>query len=102
MRTYTRLNGYSCEYDDTLKIGDLITSQCNKGFHRLVNIKDRFYDDQVPFFTFVKVYDEYGKPVKSKREYQCDSAYCRRAKESISSLIARYELAIIDLKNIRD
>lgn len=101
MRTYTSAHGYSCDYDDTLKVGDLISSPYYKGFYRLVDIKDRFARDQVPLFTFVKVYDEYGKPINNRREYQCVSVYCRRAKESIPSLIARYKQAIIDLENIK-
>lgn len=87
-------NGYTSTWDETIKIGELITTY-NEGYHILTNIEYRdrpIYDQEdivekshpefnySPLFHYIKVLKSDGTPSK-KITSSCDASYCRRVTE---------------------
>lgn len=82
----------------TVVPGDLTTAY-RKGYHRVVSVQRRFRNPDLPSYdskyyaydvcppgykemgalvTYVTVLDSVFNPVKSKKEYVCDSSYCKK------------------------
>jgi hypothetical protein len=97
MKTVIYPSGYKGTYDDTLKVGDLISSYHN-GYHELVQIEPR--KDAVPLFHYVTKFNASGTPRKSVKSRKCDAAYCRRATEEIAAQILIKETEIKALRKI--
>lgn len=78
-------NGVKSIYDETIKVGDLVTAY-EKGFHRVTEIKPRRKD--TPLIMYVRVFGANGKPVSSKQHLGCDAAYVRKASERLAEINA--------------
>lgn len=83
-------SGYVSQWDDTIKIGELITTY-NDGYHILVSINYREPPDKddvvecdppdikyAPIFVYRKVMKSDGTLVTRNTEQSCDASYCRR------------------------
>jgi len=79
MKEIVTANNVTLVYDDTLVVGDLITTY-HSGYHRLTRIEDRG-ERNTPLFHYNKVYDSEGNPRKGRNA--CDASYCRSAKEGL-------------------
>lgn len=86
-------NGVELHYDDTIKVGDIITTYF-AGFHKVTKITPR--DGNTPLICFVRVADENGISRKSK-EQCCDISYCRHARSMVSDRIAQKQHEISSL-----
>lgn len=86
MITFTYPNGYTSEYDETIKVGDLITCY-NEGYHRVTQIEDR--PGKPPCYHYIKVckFDgSYSKKLKG----HCDASYCRHAGSHIKQSVSNH------------
>lgn len=96
MITFTYPNGWSADYDETIKVGDLITCY-NEGYHTVTEIEDR--PGKPPLYYYVKAAKIDG--VKSKRlKGNCCATYCRKALASIDDEIDSHMKAIHRLKQL--
>lgn len=91
-------NGYEGTYDETLKPGDMITAY-RKGYHEFIKFEERG-TEIVPLVHYKQIYNDNGKPCKSKTIYQCDGAYCRRAIDDINKQIEKKTQELTALKEI--
>jgi hypothetical protein len=85
MISITYPNGYVGTYDETIKVGDIISAYLT-GYHKVTKIEER--GGEVPLFYYQMVADKNGKPKNSKENY-CDAAYCRHAKETLIEEVAK-------------
>lgn len=86
MTTVTYSSGYSTNYDETLKIGDLVTTY-NAGYHIITNIEDRSNTPALtPLIHYTKVYNDDGTPSKKLRS-KCDGSFVRAAQEGLATEI---------------
>lgn len=80
MQTVTYENGVVLVWDETLQIGELITSY-HSGYHVLTGI--HFRKNSTPTFDYVTVVREDGTPIKKPGAAKsCDAAYCRRVSKT--------------------
>lgn len=94
MITFTYPNGYSVDYDETIKVGDLITAY-NEGYHRVTKVEDR--PGKPPLIDYVKVCKIDGSYSK-KLKGHCCATYCRHAYQSIVDEIKHHDEAIKTLQ----
>ena len=78
------------EFDKNLNVGDIITAY-HKGYHRIIQISRRFYDngfERGSLISYKLVADSYGnlKP-KSKVIHECDILFCELAQKEIKNRI---------------
>lgn len=96
-----------------MKIGDLITAY-HSGIHKIINIQERWnHKDSVmlPYFyeynencgnkigdliTYVKIANDEGEIINSKKELCCDILFCK----PLSNCIERLEKRLNKLKNL--
>ena len=84
MKIYTYDNGLTLEYDDSIKVGDLITAY-EPGIHRVVEIKSRDAFNDPPLLSYVKEFDFKGKKSKHIKNSCCGS-WCKKAINHIDKL----------------
>jgi hypothetical protein len=86
MKTFTSKDGkYSAKYDDSFKVGDLITAY-QKGYHEFVKYQERG-ETAAPLIYYRRVFKFNGRSAKSKKVLCCDAVYCHKASEHIKNLI---------------
>lgn len=101
------------EFDQDIKVGDIITAY-HKGYHRVVEVKRRFHNPNVPSYdrfyysdvetpdhvemnsliTYVKVLTDDFK-VAPRKKAQCDASYCRIV--HVEKLVAERDRRIKEL-----
>lgn len=95
MTTVVYKNGFVSDYDETIKVGDVIRAY-NSGFHRVTKIESRPHS--TPLISYTKICKEDGSK-SSALKSSCDASYCRHAIGYVNSLIEDHEKAI---KSLRD
>jgi len=75
MQTVTCPNGVELTWDDTLTVGELVTTY-NSGYHILHRIE--FRDEGTPLMYYTCVARADGTLVNGKAELCCDASYVRR------------------------
>jgi hypothetical protein len=100
MKTIVCKNGVELTYDETIKVGDIITTY-SPGFHELTEIEDRGAF-KTPLFIYKRVFNDAGEPYKKtlQRITSCDASYCRKATEEIPKIIAEKKKSIEALQKI--
>jgi len=91
-------NGVKLIWDETLKIGDLITTY-HKGYWKLVNITPR--KGSPPMFHYTKSFKPDGTPIAGKATMECDASYCRNAKGVIADELSKLNRQIAALSKIQ-
>lgn len=85
MKNVTHSNGIVLSYDDTIKVGDLVTGY-HKGFHEVKEIVHRG-PDVTPLIRYICKFN--AKGVKSKGvENCCDASYCKKVSNQIDNIIS--------------
>jgi hypothetical protein len=113
MTTVKFPDGVELTYDETIKVGDLVTT-CWKGFFRVVGITPRKaykYDgtgrlvetdqDGTPVMTVEREYNNLGLVARSK-EKGVDASCCLKATDEIPILIKKLEERQKSLQKILD
>lgn len=100
MISVTYPNGVTLAYDETLKVGDIITAY-NKGYHKLEEIKER--NDSTPLFFYSLFAKEDGTIRTNPKKIinSCDASHCRRASEIIDAEIQESENKLASLQNLK-
>lgn len=75
MQTVTCANGVQLTWDDTLTVGELITTY-NAGYHILHRVELR--EGNAPLMYYTQVAKDDGTLVNGKAEKCCDASYVRR------------------------
>ena len=91
-------NGVKLTWDETLKIGDLITSY-HKGYWKLTNITTR--KGMPPLFQYTKQFKPDGTPVSGKAIMECDASFCRNAKTVIAEELTKLTKQIATLNKLQ-
>lgn len=101
MTPITLSNGEKCEFDETLKVGDLITTP-NAGFYEIVDIKDNAYRPaEGPVFYYKMVFTGNGQRRRSKTIDYRDAIWCHRVTEKIvRERISKHTKAIENLEKL--
>ncbi len=76
-------NGVVLQYDESIMVGDIITSY-HSGFHRVLNIECRG-PNSTPLFEYERIFDKDGNPKRGKNS--CDASYCRKAIEILPQIL---------------
>jgi hypothetical protein len=102
MTTIKYPNGVTIQYDETIKVGDIIIAY-HKGFHKVTKITPREMDISIykrcmnctdysqhasPFITYVQIAKTDGSPAP-QRINTCDASYCQHAKPFIHETVGR-------------
>ena len=92
-----KFNGFSLSYDETLKVGDLITSSY-KGIHRIRKITFDTKLASIGYVEFEKVLTDDYLPSR-KVVNGCDISWCRRVdKAFIEELRLKFQESIARLE----
>lgn len=83
MTKVTYPNGVVLQYDESIVVGDIITSY-HSGFHRVISIEYRG-SNTTPLIEYEKVFDKDGNPKRGKNS--CDASYCRKAIETLPQIL---------------
>jgi hypothetical protein len=92
-----KYGGVTLTYDDTIKVGDLITAY-HSGYHKLLRIEPRKANP--PLFYYKTVFRDDGTPVNSKAPKSCDASYCRFAAPEIKQKIAMLNNILYGLQTL--
>jgi hypothetical protein len=79
MTKVTYPNGVTLQYDETIKIGDIISAY-QAGYHKVVEIQER--EGSTPFIHYVRVANQNWMPAESKK-FSCDASYCIHAQDTL-------------------
>lgn len=99
MTTITCKNGVILHWDETIKVGDIITTY-NKGYWELVAIEPRV--GTTPLFHYKKSLKPDGTPTTGKAIEKCDASYCRKAQETIEIEIDKALKLLINLRALQE
>ena len=91
-------NGVVLQFDEMIKIGDIITCYYS-GYHKVVEIIPR--DSNTPLMEFKLIMTASGKKKQNQKPRSCDASYCRLASESIPDIIKEHEDIICALKQFQ-
>lgn len=94
MTKVTYPNGHISQYDETIKVGDIISTY-HSGFHRVTEVKPR--EGGTPLISYVKIAKDDGSKSKAIPN-RCDASFCKHALGVICSLIVTHEKAIKGLQ----
>ena len=82
----TTCNGIQLEWDDTISVGQLITSY-DSGYHVVTSIEQR--ENKPPLFNYVRVDGR-------RRQSSCDASFCRKA---TAEMIERERVEAVNAAN---
>ncbi len=85
-------NGVVLHYDETIKVGDIISAY-QKGFHRVTEIRDRGAN-ATPLIGYETVARENGTLAKTSSVKHCDASYCRHAAGVIKEEVEKHMQAV--------
>lgn len=100
MISVTYPNGVTLMYDETLKVGDIITTY-HKGYHKLEEIEKRGNATPLFFYSLFAKEDGSIRTQPKKIMKSCDASYCRRASEVIDGEIQEAENRLASLQNLK-
>ena len=96
MTSVTYPNGYVGIYDETIKVGDIVTTY-NSGYHIVTCIFERL--DMTPVFYYTKRYNDDGTTSK-KLKSKCDGVFVRKAEDKLINVIKESQEKIKALEEI--
>lgn len=104
MTTIKHENGVELTYDETINVGDIVTTY-HSGYHKITEITPRCGIDgspRVPLFTYVLVARADGTLAKRKSiTKSCDASFCRHFKESLEKTIAEKKAELVCLESLQ-
>ncbi len=104
MTTITYAGGVKLDFDETIKVGDIITAY-QSGYHKVTDITPRYQkngDVMIPLFTYCLVAKANGTVAKGKViTKSCDASYCRRATDALEKTIAEKKAEVARLESLQ-